>query len=254
MSDAQLKNLSAYSRERYVHDLGVRLGERSPLLVRSFGEGQLHQVVSSAVAAAEARGFTNRGPIRLYLDLCIAFGSGFADDPMFPWARAALGRPDPDTQDERAEALYTRSCAAMDAIHGPDEVHTRAALVATLAWAQQEQRFPAPERMAAHVVNQMAALHPQKAAHAGPQALQMLYASAAQACARHGLAAPRAQMLVAGLHFALGAACLSDPAYRWIAATLADSRLPDPAERGTRLERQAIAWLKAAVTPSHQEA
>ena len=254
VSDVQLKSLSSYARERYIHDLGVRLTERSPLLVRSFDQGQLHRVVSSAVAAAEARGLTNRGPIRLYLDLCIAFGSGFADDPMYPWARAALGRPDPETQHERAEALYTRSGAAIEAIHGPDEVHTRTALAATLAWASQEQRFPPAERLAAHIANQLAALHPQKAAHGGPQALQMLVAAAAQACARHGVTAPRAQLLMAGLQFALGAACLGDPAHAWIAATLADPAVPDPAQRFAALERQALARLQAAAAHSTQEA
>lgn len=254
ISDAQLKNLSSYSRERYLHDLGERLAERNPQLVGGFEDGQRHRVVSAAVAAAEAWGFTNRGPIRLYLDVCIAFGSGFADDPMLPWARGALGRPDPETQDERAAALFTASCAAIEAIHGPDEVHTRTALAATLAWARQEQRFPPPERLGAHVANQLAALHPQKAAHGGPQALHALVVAASQASARHGMTAPRAQLLMAGLFFALGAGCLSDPAHAWIATTLADRRVADPAQRFAGLERQALARLQAAVAPSTQEA
>ena len=251
---AQLSVLSSDLRARFIRDLEQRLAERTPDLARTFDDARMHAVVHGAVAAAEAHGLTHRGPIRLYLDVCVAFGSGFVNDPMYPWARAALGTPDPATQTERAEALFVSSSAAIDAIHGPDDAWTRAALAALLQWAGHRHHWPASEWLAEHAVTEMSALHPQKAAHGGETALCALHADAVRSCAAYGIDEPRAIMLLTALKFAFGAGCLTDPIYGWIGATLADERVQRPADRFARLERKAITWLEAVVARHSQEA
>jgi hypothetical protein len=43
--------------------------------------------------------------------------------------------------------------------------------------------------------------------------------------------------------FAFGHGCTHDPLYPWIARTLKDERIKDPAARAERLEKKAITWL-----------
>jgi hypothetical protein len=131
---------------------------------------------------------------------------------------------------------------------------TRAALAALLEWAGRRHHWPASEWLAEHAVHEMSALHPQKAAHGGEEALRALHAGAVHSCAEYGVDDPRAVMLLTALKFAFGAGCLTDPIYGWIGATLADERVQRPADRFARLERKAITWLQAVVARQSQEA
>jgi hypothetical protein len=254
VTDAQLEVLSLGKRAQFLRDLEARLTERNPHLVATFDDARMHAVVEGAVAAAATHGFTHCGPIRFYLDVCIAFGSGFADDPIYPWARQALGDPDPDTQSKRAEALFTRCTAAIDEIHGPEDVWTRDALAALLVWARSDRRFPAAEGLSDYAFEQMTMLHPQKAAHGGEAALRAIFDQAVRTCAGGGVDAPQPIMLITALKFAFGAGCLTDPIYGWIGATLRDDRVLDPADRLARLERKSLTWLEAVVARQTKDA
>lgn len=245
-SAQQVSAFGDTARRIYLDGLKARVAERVPDLARTFDAARLEAVVARAVAGAAAQGFTRRGPIRLYFDLGIALGSGFVGDPVYPWAPEAIGAPDPETQMHRAQALYERSCAAIAEIHGPEDVHTRRALAALQVWAKREHAFDGLD-LEAHAVAEMTALHPEKAAHAGPEALRDLFRRAQEACRAHGADAPRPAMLVSALMFAFGAGCLDDPIYGWIGATLADPAITTPEGRFARLERKAITWLDAVV-------
>lgn len=243
ISLSQQRQLASAWRGRYMASLQVRLAERNPELVATLDQAALRGVVADAVRAAEAKGFTQRGPIRLYLDLCIAFGSGFVDDPMYPWARTAIGPADPSTEAERAEALFTSSCAAADAVHGPQDRHWRDSLVALLRWSREEAQ-PEPETgLGHHVISVLVSLHPQKAAYVGEEALRALVIEAAADCSEYGLDARRALTLFCALKFAFGANCHSDPAHPWLARVLTDDRLPDPRMRQAALRQALAAWL-----------
>lgn len=243
ISASQHHQLASASRERHVAGLMQRLAERHPDLVATLDPAALRAVVVEAVDAAGSWGFTQRGPIRLYLDLCIAFGSGFVDDPLYPWARAAVLPVDPATEPERAEALFASGCAAVDAIFGPQDEHRQASLEALLRWSRAPAQAPSETGLGHQVISVLAALHPRKAAHAGEEALRALVIDAAEDCSRHGLDAKHGLMLLAVLKFSLGSSCLTDPAYPWIARVLGDDHLPGPPARQDALHRALVAWL-----------
>jgi hypothetical protein len=230
----------------YLTQLKDRLSERNPALVGTFDDARLDKVVRGAACAAERHGFSNRGPMRLYLDLCIGFGSGFADDPMYPWARKALGDGDPLTQAERAETLYRASLIAIEDIHGPDAIFTKNGLKSLSIWARNPTPFQEAD-LRVYVIHEMAQLHPQKAAHGGRQGLSGLYDQAAVICDASGVNSNRARVLMSALAFAFGAGCATDAIYGWIGETLADQRIVDPEARFQRLEKKAIIWLDAVV-------
>ncbi len=254
ISPSQQRKLSSTLRARYIRELKERLSVRNPELAAAFDEARMQAVVEGAVDAAEHRGFTQRGPIRLYLDLCIAFGSGFVDDPLYPWAREAIGSPDPATQTERAEALFASSNAAFDAVRGKNDEWARAGLESLLQWAQQEQQPPSDRWLGPYIVNTLASLHPQKANHAGDMGLRALVKSAADDCAMHGTNAAHAIMLLSALKFTFGAGCLNDPTYGWMSQILADERAPDPSARFERLRRVAINWARTMLAERAEKA
>lgn len=253
ISVTQESDLSTIWRARYVTGLEKRLAERNPELAAAVDETDLRVAVEAAVAAAQAQGFTQRGPIRLYLDVCVAFGSGFKDDPMYPWAAEAIGSPDPDSQAERAAALFASSSAAADAINGPQDEWARAALAALLRWAQEGKQPARDQWLGQHVVGVLASLHPQKAAHAGEMALRSLVTNAARDCARHGSDSARAITLVSALKFTFGDGCLRDPIHGWIERTLTDQALADAAARFASLEQTMIIRLKTMLAGRQQK-
>lgn len=234
--------MSRALEESFADELERRMHVRAPGLARTFDEPRLARFVRATIAAARARGFTYRGPVRLYFDLCLAFGSGFGEDPMYPWAAKAIGNRDPATQMARADVLFAASVAAFEAIHGPRDEHARAAVDALRAWAR------APHAPAdaddESVVLLLRSLHPQRAAHGGTAALHELVREARAVCGAMGLSGQPAITLISTLKFSFGARCLRDPLHGWIAATLADPGSP-MTRRLERLERGLLRWIDA---------
>jgi hypothetical protein len=97
----QSKALVAFDDEMLKH-----CAEFSPRLSAILGCNQLRVVVRSAIRRAAGHGFTFKGPVRLFIELCFLLGSGFDIDIQYPWASECLGEPDPHTQMRRAETLY----------------------------------------------------------------------------------------------------------------------------------------------------
>ena len=55
------------------------------------GKEGLVGVIRGGIKRAAKHGFTFTGPMRLFLELCLLFGSGFDEDVQYPWARESLG-------------------------------------------------------------------------------------------------------------------------------------------------------------------
>ncbi|MGG7567783.1 hypothetical protein ACQ5SO_16650 [Rhodovulum sp. DZ06] len=253
IKQAQLGVFAEQARERYVQDLKDRLRERQPELAATWDEARLDKVVRDGMDhAREAAGFTNRGPIRFWIDLRLAFGAGFLDDPVHAWARPALGAPEFSTQSERADALHDRASAIIDTLNGDDEARLHAAHAAILAWAKRERELPPPRLLGDWAVQEIAALYPEKARLAGAEGLRALFNRAARLCVSAGVQDSRPAMLMTLLFFTFGAGCVSDPAFGWIRDVLADERVPEPADRFKRLEGRALTWLEVVVARNRE--
>lgn len=248
ISKNQQKTFSKAAEESFLEGLRQRLIKRSPDLTQTFNKARLNTVVNHAVVAAKKHGFTNRGPIRLYLDLYITFGSGFVDDPIYTWAAEAIGNQDPKTQMDRAETLFTKSLTAVDEIHGPEGIYSLAALRALSTWAHQPFNYNEQQRLEDYAISQMRWLHPEKAKHAGEKALYRLFHEARISCLDFGVTEPRALILTTTLKFAFGAGCLKDPVYGWIDETLSRKSTPNAIARFKHLERKALIWLDAILS------
>lgn len=228
--------LAAFEAEMVAHAEAF-----APKLCRVLGEDQVRLAVRAAMARAASGGFTNRGPIRLCVELAFLFGSGFDNDPQYPWAGEILRDSAP--QMERAERLYERVLEYQERVSGPDGANTCAALWNLLLFARQPFALSAQD-FGSGMLRTMADIFPQKTAYLGEAALQSLVREGCDVARALRFPTLRGYCLTVALMFAFGHGCTQDPLYPWIARTLNDARIADPGARADRLERKSVTWLE----------
>jgi hypothetical protein len=226
----------------FEEDMVKHLAEFSPPLVQAVGEGQLRKASQLGMKQAANYGFTYRGPVRLYLELMLLFGSHFDTDPQYPWAAEILTDRDPDHQMERAESLYQKCMDYRTQVAGPKDAYTLEALKNIAVLAKQPLTLPTDE-FAAAMLREITLVYPEKAAYVGNQGVSALIRKGMDGARMQRFSTPRGMALVILLMFAMGHGCGSDPLYPWIAQTLRDKAITDPDARAKRLEAKALTWL-----------
>jgi hypothetical protein len=214
----------------------------SPPLFKAIGEPQLREAIRFGVAAADRHGFTTRGPVRLYLELMLLFGSRFDTDPQYPWAQEILNERDSAPQAQRADVLYRRTLHFLEKVNGPNDTHTLAALRRIRSFAARPLPT-ATDGFARSMFDEVCRIHPQKAAYLGVAPLQALILEGGRGARSFGFSSPRAFTLMIALMLAFGHGCTDDPLYPWISRTLRDPAIADPEARAGRLERKSLTWL-----------
>ncbi len=209
-------------------------------LFNVIGPDQMRLAVSQALERAHAYGFTFRGPLRLYVELTLLYGSRFDDDPQYPAVRQILIGP----QDQmlRSQQIYDHVVLYSTEIAGPDASNVFKALqtLASVARAPNHYEFP---NLDTQLLNDMTRAFPEKAAYVTEPNLLRLITEGREEARQQGFQTARAQALIPILKYAFGHRCTEDPLYAWIGRTLTDPRIVDPALRAQRLERKAITWL-----------
>ncbi len=212
----------------------------SPRLCEILGDAHLHAALHQAMERAGDYGFTNRGPMRLYIELMFLFGSRFDTDPQYPKLGKILN--DPDDQMRRADRIYHEILDYMENVAGPDSANVHKALE-FLAALKHKPIALTPDGFDAVMVREMARAFPQKAAYVGDDGLAKLIREGRTEAKEHGFPTLRGVAMLVILKFAFGHGCTDDPLYPWISATLRDEKIVDPEARAMRLENKAMTWL-----------
>ena len=218
----------------------------SPPLYKVVGEEQMRKVIQLGMSQAAQYGFTYRGPVRLYLELMLLFGSYFDTDPQYPWAAEILSDQQSGSQMQRAERLYEKTMDYRQKVAGPDDVYTMEALKKIAVFAKQpltisvDNFIPTMQREIEHI-------YPQKAAYVGKAGLEVLIRKGMGGAQRQQFVTERGMTLVVVLMLAFGHSCGKDPIYPWIARTLQDEMIVDAKARAKRLEKKALTWLERVV-------
>jgi hypothetical protein len=231
------------ARQRFEDEMVAHSKDFSPRLCAVIGEDQLRVALRAAIARAEGFGFSNRGPIRLFIELTFLHGSGFYSDPQYPGMAKTLSAS--ADQMERAEQMHLVSLEYLEQVAGPGNANVRKALAQLLTFARSPLRFSGPFEEA--MLDVLIGIFPQKAAYVGEARLRALIAEAIKHGREQRFSTARHGALLVALMFAFGHACTDDPLYPWIARTLNDDRIADPAARAARLEKKAITWLEHVV-------
>jgi hypothetical protein len=240
----QMKTFERAARRRFEDEMIAHSHEFSPRLCEVLGDAKLRRAVRAAIERAESYGFTNRGPIRLFIELMFLCGSAFDTDPQY----APIGEflRDSGEQMYRAQEIHEWHNSYLEEVSGPRAIHVHKALSDLLAFTR---RPLAIEQAQLHegLLREMGHIFPRKAAFVGRQKLVDVIDESAAEATRYGFEGTRPTVLLAILKFAFGHGCTDDPLYPWIAQTLQDDKIASPEARAARLEKKAITWLEHVV-------
>jgi hypothetical protein len=238
----QIESLRRAVLRSFENEMVAHLAKFSPPLFNAVKEDQMRKAVRLGMERAEGYGFNLRGPVRLYLELMLLFGSFFDADPQYPWANEILTDDDFDVQMQRAERLFERTRDYRKKVNGPNDVYTLSALRNIAVFARQPLSFSADEFVSS-MIESMSQVYPEKTAFVGAERLKILIDKGIVVARRYGFSKIREVALIPVLMFTFGHGCIDDPLYPWIANTLNDTRIADPAARAKRLEAKSLIWL-----------
>lgn len=238
----QLEAFEGAARQAFEFEMLEHLRQFSPPLVESTGDSQMRVVISHGLAKAEQFGFTYRGPVRLYLELMLLFGSYFDTDPQYAWLKQSLIDGEFDKQMERAEKIYTLVVEYRQAVIGPKDENALCALKKIQHFARQKFSIQA-HNLTSDIMREMKQIYPQKAEFVGDIPLVELINSGVEMARLHKLTAKRSTTLVILLMYAFGHGCVNDPLYPWIGRTLNDEKIVNSQAKSKRLEKKSLTWL-----------
>ncbi len=223
----------------------------SPKLSKILGDDQIRFIVSNCIDKAHQYGFSQRGPVRFYIDLCFLFGSGFDIDPQYPWASTILKRNSKKIQMHSATQLHEWVSNYMDNVSGVKQINTWQAL------GEIKKSIHTPleisdEHFVQDVLKKLKHIHPAKAKFIGDKPAQNLIEYARKKCSELEFKSQRSQCLVTILMFVFGQSCIRDPLYPWIERTLYDTNSIDPELRAVRLESRSLIWLNQVLASENQ--
>jgi hypothetical protein len=231
--------------DEFVDEMVRHVSEFAPRMAVLLGEPAVREIIRMGLDRAEAYGLTNRGPVRLYLDLMFLFGCGFDTDPQLPWAARNLrSRIIPD-QTTRASILHTEAMSYIHHVLGDDREHVRAAMMRIRT--HLEDLAPVHAAREDDALDRLRFLYPTKFDHAGEPVMRALIRNSIDLAKVHDVASGEGNALFVGLAFVLGHGFASDPLFPWIQATLRDPRFTTPARRTEGLLRMTRAYLREAM-------
>jgi hypothetical protein len=244
--ETQIKALERVSIDNFVLGMSAHCRDFSPQLCKTLKEEELESAVREGIARAETHGFTQRGPVRFYLDLMIVFGSGFDTDPQYTWAAEILTQKEEMTQMQRSEALHEKTVDYLENVDGEKNEYTLQALQELSDRLKAGLTFDR-ENFGENMLSLMKEVHPRKCKETGEEALRQLIKDGRQKAIREfEFKEPRAVALVVVLAFAFGHRFDADPFLPWISRNLQkETELPET--KAEALERRAVIWLEAVL-------
>lgn len=238
--------IAAFEDEMVVHSQ-----EFSPRLCEVIGEEQLRAALRKAIDRAGEYDFTLRGPVRLFVELMFLYGSDFHTDPQYPWISKILQGSDHEMT--RAKQLRFKTIEYQEKVSGPDVANTRKCLEELSELAQQELTVSHDE-FGTRVLSELNRVFPQKFEFTGEEGIRALIHEGRNVAREYRFPTVRGAVMVVILMFAFGHGCTEDPLYPWIARTLKDELIVNPAARSKRLEKKALTWLDHVLAASEEGA
>lgn len=237
---AQIKVFEDEALKRFEEEMMLHSKKYSPLLCEILGDEQLGVAISQALSRADSYGFTNRGPIRLYIEMMFLFGSDFDTDPQYPEVAELLNAS--EDQMQRAEKLYQGVLDYQEKVSGQSNINVREALEALLIFAKMPVLVNV-NNFEIEMLQELIRAFPQKVTYVGEEGMITLIREGRAEAQKYGFPAVRGEAMMVILMFAFGHGCTEDPLYPWMARTLKDERIKDSAARAKRLEKKAVTWL-----------
>jgi len=239
----QTEAFRRYHLKKFEDQMVVHLKTFAAQHWKAIGEQAGREAIRWGIEQAKKYGFTNRGPVRFYIELMFMLGGFFDTDPQCAWAIQILRDPANIDQMTRAERLHQALLAYWGAVAGPENQFLFAAL-RKLSKAKAEDYVVIGVPVEECLLNGLKDLYPQKCEYVGGRALKLLLSRTFELANRYGFSSTEDLAMMTALTFFLGHGCTGDPLYGWIGRRLADSRLDSAKKRSAELKAKAMLYLK----------
>jgi hypothetical protein len=248
----QLDAFEQWHLQKFEDEMVEDLKEFAPRHWKVIGEQTGREVIRLGIEQAEKHGFTNRGPVHFYIEMMFMFGSYFDTDPQYPWAAQILND---ETMDEmvRADRLYDKVTEYWDAVAGPENSFTLAAL-RKLSQTRLEDYLTLGMPLERRLLKGLQSIYPQKCDYLGERPLLALLKKTFELADKHGFTSNEETFLLTALGFFLGHEWERDPLHRWIGRQLADIELANVAVRSAELRTKAMSYLQQALEGGEEAA
>lgn len=248
----QIDILADGRKKAFEDEMVAHLAEFSPPLFKVIKEDQMRKVVKHGLEMSEKYGFTLRGPIRLYLEMMLLFGSHFDTDPQYPWAAEILFDRHSVSEMQRAEWLFEKISEYQEKVSGPGGVNTKKALEKLAERGKQPLEMPTKD-FAYALRHDLTHTFPEKAEYIGQKQLNALIRKGRSVARQFGLHGTEGDTLMTVLCYAFGHGCADDLLYPWIGNTLRDEKIVSPEARTERLKKKAMTWLDHVIKGNLEE-
>lgn len=235
---AQLNALRVPARLRFEAEMLAHLGRCFPVDEAILGRPGLLAVVRLGQREAIVHSFSLAREVRCFVSLQMVLGSGFARDPLLPWAGRILaeGRGRPGTIDR----LVAEATDYLELANGEEGHYALRAVLRAATFGFDELTDP---RIGADdtTLALLRRIWPQKLRLTRPEQRAGFLRAAAAAAAADGLDTPGPAQLYTVFMFLLGAGFSTDPALPWARAALMARPDASAIERARALHEAGLA-------------
>jgi hypothetical protein len=242
----QMQAMQKFSVGEFENELVVHIKEFAPKHSEVIKDEGVREVVRLGIERSKNYGFTNRGPVRFYVELMFMFGSDFDTDFQLPWAGGTLKNEVIKEQSQRADILHDKMTEYLEAVAGPDDRYALDSL-RRLSHARYEDYQNPAEHFDKRATAALRHIYPEKCDYLGDKLLTAVIRKGKQAAKKHSVKPEKNAALFVALVFALGHGFAGDPLFPWVSKTLQDEAVADADERAERLERKMKIYLNEAL-------
>jgi len=237
--------------QKFEDEMVEHLKKFSPQQCRVAGEPAVRQVIRMGIENGGKYGFTNRGPLRFYIELMFMFGSYFDTDPQYPWVNAVLNDAESVDQMVRADRLFNAMNEYLPEVPGPENKNYLQAL-RRLSETKIADLLRPNVSLEDSAFQGLLAVYPQTCEYLGERKARSIIQQSFTVASKHGLTSPKGMLLVVALTFFMGHGFPADHLCNWIARRLDEERFPDPAKRTEELYTKATQYVKHVLAESAQ--
>lgn len=253
ISNEQLKKLEPYVLDNYINELVVHCDECYPYLRKTMGEEKLRDALNRGVDKAREQGFTQRGPVKFYIDLLIIFGWSFETDPQYTWIMDVLEKQQHLTQLDSTSLLYDHTIKYLNSISGMHSQYLFDAAIKLDQLTLDALNLP-QENYIQQVHTLLESVYPQKYHITHIDNLTLLIKQGiTKSYHEYKFVESNHVSLVVLLMFLMGHGFDCDPFYVWASSKKTNSYAADSLDRvgihlkAEKLKSRAKIWLAAAV-------
>jgi hypothetical protein len=237
----QIQAFEKAAMDRFEEEMVAHCKQYSTRLCEVIPPPQIHLSVQSAIESCSKYGFTNRGPIRLFIELTLLFGNDFDTDPQYAWSKGIL-----HTQSDQmvlAQRLYERVIDYQEKVSDFNPASMLKALEILSGWTERHTYSSITEFTSA-MLGEMERISPRKTAYVGRDGLTDLVLEACTEAENYGVSTVYGRALMGMLMFAFGHGFMEDPLCPWAKKNLEQTIPSDPAARAVSLGKEAFAFLE----------